>query len=288
RRIYVIDYRRLGSSDSAAAAASPVVRAFSFSEAMISCCSDDSDSDSYYNYDEYHVRERMACYHLFQLDGELHVVCREYYHQVYKLVVVTPAANEGGSSSSSSSKYYWEEVRSLNGCAVFIGGHQSFCLPAAASTTMVGNGADRGNRIYFALGCCGRTRRQRRSGCGGWNGVFHLANRRFERSDLQCCTSDEKSCSSFFWFLPMPWDISKLHRKHHDRRKKKAWKRERYLLGTANETGDPYYWTLPKKTVKNKNHHHHHHNDNNIVENVRHNRFRALLSDADNEEDEED
>ncbi|CAI0459463.1 unnamed protein product, partial [Linum tenue] len=86
---------------------------------------------------------------------------------------------------------------------------------------------------------------------------------------MKYCISYGKSCYSF-WFLPMPWDISKLHRKHHSRKKKKAWKREKSLqLCTTNETADQYYWTLPKKTIKNKNRH-----DKSTIDKVtRHNRF---------------
>ncbi|CAI0625385.1 unnamed protein product, partial [Linum tenue] len=107
-----------------------------------------------------------------------------------------------------------------------------------------------------------------------WNGVFDLVNQKFEsfalgrRDDGRICSETHPS----FWFLPMTWDISKLHDRHIE--KKKAWKRERLLPGSE-------HWKLPKRAIRNPQHP----ADHNIA---RTNRFQALLSDEEEDDVEED
>ncbi|CAL1393044.1 unnamed protein product [Linum trigynum] len=100
-----------------------------------------------------------------------------------------------------------------------------------------------------------------------WDGVFDLADHTLESFALRRRDDIYRDTFPSFWFLPVTWDISKLHDKHH-MEEKKAWKRERLLPGSE-------CWKLPKRAVRNPKHPAHH---NNIT---RTNRFRALLSDDD-------
>ncbi|CAI0552120.1 unnamed protein product, partial [Linum tenue] len=54
----------------------------------------------------------------------------------------------GGGENNNTVNYYWAKVTNLDGYAVFVGSHQSFCLPADPLL----NNRVKGNCIYFAFG----------------------------------------------------------------------------------------------------------------------------------------
>ncbi|CAN0865004.1 hypothetical protein LINGRAHAP2_LOCUS9106 [Linum grandiflorum] len=144
---------------------------------------------------------------LLELNGELIIVLRHCYKgevrfQVYKLVL-----------RSSSSDYRWEEVTSLDGYAVFLGTHQSLCVPVSNNDNnkmMV-----KGNHIYYVTDSCGHC--DRTAVFNGWHshpsgdcGVYSL-----EHQKLVEQSSCRKKFHDYVWFSPMPWDI----RKHSKRSK---------------------------------------------------------------------
>ncbi|CAI0459541.1 unnamed protein product, partial [Linum tenue] len=167
--------------------------------------------------------------------------------------------------------YSWEEVTDLDGHAVFLGSHQSFCLAADP----LNNGV-RGNRIYFvfdSLGCRYYCSDKYGNDCG----MFDLVNKRVERF----CHRDpndkmivERKARTF-WFLPMPWDIQK-HRKDQERMLEQA--KPKPAVDVAKVT--------KRKTNNNKKHHQQ--KDGNKITRLA-NRFQALLTaDDEDHEDEED
>ncbi|CAL1393096.1 unnamed protein product [Linum trigynum] len=212
-------------------------------------------------------------YHLANLRGQLLVILSHRYDwynptdpnsvlkfEVYKLVSMK-GGDKGGSSTSTS--YFWAEVTDLDGHAVFLGSHQSFCLPADP----LNNGV-KGNRIYFVFEDYGSNNYG--NGCG----MFDLGNQRVERF----CHHDpndkmivERKARSF-WFLPMPWDIQK-HRKDQERMLEHA--KPRPAVDVAKVT--------KRKSNNNKKHQQQQHDGNKVSRLA--NRFQALL-DEDEDEDE--
>ncbi|CAN0879621.1 hypothetical protein LINGRAHAP2_LOCUS13172 [Linum grandiflorum] len=93
-----------------------------------------------------------------------------FRESVHKLVV------------SSSGDYEWEKLKSLDGYALFVGSHQSFCIPASDDHNRVVIA----NRIY-SPSCVSRSD----NGCSAYYYIY---------------TTDCLIKSSF-WFLPMPRDV---------------------------------------------------------------------------------
>ncbi|CAN0892705.1 hypothetical protein LINGRAHAP2_LOCUS17711 [Linum grandiflorum] len=142
-------------------------------------------------------------FHPMELNGQLILVRPDHVRafRVYKLV------EEDDPCSNS----YWEEVRSLDGHAMFLGTHQSFCVPVNKNNeTMI-----RGDHVYYLGNNCGqcelrychpedrydRNEFEDRGFCG----VFNLADGKLvEHSRLPT-----NSYQDYTWLLPMPWDIHK-------------------------------------------------------------------------------
>ncbi|CAN1184332.1 hypothetical protein LINPERHAP2_LOCUS36913 [Linum perenne] len=175
-------------------AAPPTVKSFLFSSAM----------ECPYNTDE--ECEQWSFHHVLELKGEPVVILRYCYKdsvtvKVYKLVLLVPA------SSLSCSDYCWEEVKSLDGYAVFLGTHQSMCV----ALKNIDNKMVKGNHIYYLNFSC--------SHCDFFDehydtepwwyysrdcGVYSLEHRKLvERSRGRDRYRD------YVWFSPMPWDIRK-------------------------------------------------------------------------------
>ncbi|CAL1393089.1 unnamed protein product [Linum trigynum] len=209
---------------------------------------------------------QTTSYHLANLRGELLVILSHSYEwyrgtdpdaklkfEVYKLVL------RGGGDDKGS--YHWAEVANLDGHAVFLGSHQSFCLPADP----LNNGV-KGNRIYFVF------EDYRSNEYGNDCGMFNLENQWVER----LCNSDPDDRmivgrkARTFWFLPMPWDIQK-HRKDQERVLEQAKPRSAVYVAKA---------TKRKSNISKKQHQQH---DGNKVTRLA-NRFQALLT-ADEDED---
>ncbi|CAN1191385.1 hypothetical protein LINPERHAP2_LOCUS41028 [Linum perenne] len=161
----------------------PTVRSFHFSPEMLLSTP----------YDE------RSFHHVLELNGEPIVILRHCWYKdlvtvkVYKLV--------GGSSSSSSS--CWEEVKSLEGCAVFLGNHNSMSVALNNND----NKMLKGNHIYYLDYDPHHT-----SG-----GVYNLEHRKLVQRFGSFGFYRVNFC---YWFSPMPWDI----RKHLKKKKDKVWK----------------------------------------------------------------
>ncbi|CAN0864998.1 hypothetical protein LINGRAHAP2_LOCUS9103 [Linum grandiflorum] len=116
---------------------------------------------------------------------------------------------------SSSSDYRWEEVTSLDGYAVFLGTHQSLCVPVSNNNNKM---MVKGNHIYCVAYSCGHCDRNV-SGRDHWRshagdcGVYSLEHRKFVEH-FQC----REKFHDYIWFSPMPWDVRK-HLKRSNRRK---------------------------------------------------------------------
>ncbi|CAN0892707.1 hypothetical protein LINGRAHAP2_LOCUS17713 [Linum grandiflorum] len=144
-------------------------------------------------------------FHPMELNGQLILVVRPHHVQafrVYKLL------EEEDPCSNSC----WEEIRSLDGHATFLGTHQSFCVPVNKNNeTMI-----RVDHVYYLGNNCGQCElrychsclykhRRREFGDRGFCGVFNLVDGKLvEHSRLP-----KNSYQDYTWFLPMPWDIHK-------------------------------------------------------------------------------
>ncbi|CAN1138370.1 hypothetical protein LINPERPRIM_LOCUS23441 [Linum perenne] len=165
------------------------VRSFFFSSAM----------RSPYLGEEYYPGERWTFYDLFELNGELIVILRHCYRglvslfRVYKLALL-PA----------SSDHCWEEVKSLDGYAVFLGTHQSLCV-ALRNDEIV-----KRNHIYYLNYSCGHCdfHTEHRDQEYWFHhsrdcGVYSLEHRMVVEHSRRNLYQD------YVWFSPMPWDIRK-------------------------------------------------------------------------------
>ncbi|CAN0864666.1 Putative F-box protein At2g33190 [Linum grandiflorum] len=164
-------------------------------------------------------------YHSFELEGQLIVVLRhcnacnyDVAVQVYRL----------------TSDYSWEEVKSLEGYAVFLGTHQSLCVAINNNDdTMV-----KGNHIYYIDFSCGHCDFEFEEGDGDFwynhsvdYGVYSLRDQKLVEhyrghDPLGSSTDEEKTIelssrelfSNHIWFSPIPWDIHK----HLNKQKKSS------------------------------------------------------------------
>ncbi|CAN1297441.1 hypothetical protein LINPERPRIM_LOCUS23453 [Linum perenne] len=167
------------------------VRSFLFSSAMLS------------PYRRINYGDDWTFYDLFELNGELIVIlrhcdCGSITVQVYKLALV-----------QASSDHSWEEVKSLDGYAVFLGTHQSLCV-ALQNDEIV-----KRNHIYYLNYSCGHCDFHNEH----WDqhywvlysrdcGIYSLEHRKVVEHSRRNMFHD------YVWFSPMPWDI----RKHMKRR----------------------------------------------------------------------
>ncbi|CAN0916640.1 hypothetical protein LINGRAHAP2_LOCUS29812 [Linum grandiflorum] len=158
---------------------------------------------------------RGMSYHAMELDRQLILVCRRHLigeensvaFRVYKLV-----GGGGREEENQLSSELWEEVGSLDGHAMFLGTHQSFCVPINESNRLV----IRGDHVYYLDNSCGQCELQEYHSCdcGYWSdrrrlkhwgfcGVYSLADGKLvEHSRLPTA-----SYQDYIWILPMPWDI---------------------------------------------------------------------------------
>ncbi|CAN0864672.1 hypothetical protein LINGRAHAP2_LOCUS9014 [Linum grandiflorum] len=212
-KLYVLDRENyvhvfsnlINSTDQDGTSTTPSVTSYPFSSAMLTPY---LRTDVLYPYSS-------TFYHSFELEGQLIVVLRhcnacnyDVVVQVYKL----------------TSDYSWEEVKSLDGYAVFLGTHQSLCVAINNNNddTMV-----KGDHIYyidFSCGHCdfdldhwdGEYWYQHGRDCG----VYSLRDRKLveqyrssqsfeplevdqEKKTVEL--SSRKLFSNYIWFSPMPW-----------------------------------------------------------------------------------
>ncbi|CAN0865002.1 hypothetical protein LINGRAHAP2_LOCUS9105 [Linum grandiflorum] len=197
-KLYIVDYDdclHVFSNLMNATNTAPIVTLYPFSSAMLSPYPD-------------------VC-NLFELDGELIVVLRSFdeddvLFQIYKLV-------RQSSSSAPPSDYRWEEVTSLDGYAVFLGTHQSLCVPVNDSGNY--KMTVKGNHIYYVAYSCGHCDYDVDSDDEDWLhysddcGVYSLEHEKLvERSRCR------EKFHDYIWFSPMPWDFredSKKQRMKH-------------------------------------------------------------------------
>ncbi|CAL1407834.1 unnamed protein product [Linum trigynum] len=184
------------------------VRKLPFSSAMSSLVYCDDEGDAYIN----------TFLHLAHLNGHLLVILRNfaqdeyhYNHVTFHVFRLALQGRDGGGEVVEyciTSDYDWEEARSLEGHALFLGySHESICLPAPSSSW--------GDRIYFAYsfyyghydpsyGDDFGPINWHRNDCG----VFNLVDRKVE-----CFARRNGHNQNYFWFFPMPWNICE-HTKH--------------------------------------------------------------------------
>ncbi|CAN0864668.1 hypothetical protein LINGRAHAP2_LOCUS9013 [Linum grandiflorum] len=192
----------------------PSVRSYPFSSAMLT---------PYLGTDLYPYSKSL--HHTFELDGELIVVLRHCYSFNYDVVVQV---------YKLTSDYSWEEVKSLEGYAVFLGTHQSLCVAINNNDdTMV-----KGNHIYYIDFSCGHCDFEFEEGDGDFwynhsvdYGVYSLRDQKLVEhyrghDPLGSSTDEEKTIelssrelfSNHIWFSPIPWDIHK----HLNKQKKSS------------------------------------------------------------------
>ncbi|CAL1407848.1 unnamed protein product [Linum trigynum] len=223
------------------------------------------------------VEDYGTSYHLANLGGQLLVILshsRAWYDpsdnsllefEVYKFVQ---------KGDDNKNDHHWAEVTDLDGHAVFLGSHQSFCLPA---DPLLNNGV-KGNRIYFVfqdLFFRALTSNEYGNDCG----VFDLGDHKVERF---YCHSDvdgggnliSKRKARTFWFLPMPW--ASIHKHRNDQ--------ERTFEQTKTKPAAVDVPKLTKKTTNYKNNQQH---GGNYKVNRLANRFQVLLTDEDEGQDKE-
>ncbi|CAI0552117.1 unnamed protein product, partial [Linum tenue] len=239
------------------------------------------------NHDYYHT-----FFHLSHLCGRLLVILRCFVEDddndatfhVFRLVL--PERDAGGEVVDSTTiDYEWEEVRSLEGHALFLGySHESICLPAPSSSW--------GDRIYFAFSFyygyfdldyaddIGRINLYRND-CG----VFNLVD-----GKLECFACRNFHNQNYFWFFPMPWNIGQLTK--HQARNAENWKRLLLLLQTSTKITSrsktqSSTQNISKETVKktNKKVQQQRHNNSKVGSKFCSNRFEALILDEDGDKD---
>ncbi|CAN1297433.1 L-type lectin-domain containing receptor kinase IX.1, partial [Linum perenne] len=161
------------------------VRSFLFSSAMLY---------PYLGEEEYNPHGRWT--NLFELNGELIVILRHFNFssiaiQVYKLALV-----------QASSDHSWEEVKSLDGYAVFLGTHQSLCV------AMQNDEIVKGNHVYYLNYSCGHCHFVKEYWdnninnwflCSSDCGVYSLEHRKVVEH-----TSSRNLYHDYVWFSPMP------------------------------------------------------------------------------------
>ncbi|CAI0390573.1 unnamed protein product, partial [Linum tenue] len=162
----------------------------------------------------------------------------------------------GGGENNNTVNYYWAKVTNLDGYAVFVGSHQSFCLPADPLL----NNRVKGNCIYFAFG-----------GDSIFSddfGVFNLVDQTVERF----ATDSNSDNTRTFWFLPMPWNIHE-HKEGQER------------MFQQRQTGPSVCMAKSKTGYRKYNQQRE--GNNKVSTGQLANKFQALLIDDDGEDDED-